>query len=105
MNIFDIPQSTFVCASFLTIAAALVPGNAARAAATPANVMTEMVFQSAKTYDDPFNQAQLDVVFIDPAGKELPVPAFWSGGKAWRARYASSTAGVHRYETHCSDES
>jgi hypothetical protein len=66
---------------------------------------TELSFESAQTYEDPFNQVQLDVVFVDPAGKAFRVPAFWDGGKTWRVRYSSGIAGVHRYETDCSDKS
>jgi hypothetical protein len=75
------------------------------ASTTPANVMAELTFESAKHYSDPFNQVQLDVVFVDPARKEFRVPAFWAGGKTWRARYSSGLPGTHRYETRCSDQS
>ena len=91
---------------FVSIAAGLlVPtaGASAAAQSTPANVMAEVTFESAKKYDDPFNDVTLDVVFVDPAGKEYRVPAFWAGGTSWHVRYASGTPGVHRYETHCSD--
>ena len=50
------------------------------------NVMVELTFESAKDYSEPFNQAQLDVVFVDPAGQKLRVPGFWDGGKTWRVR-------------------
>src|SRR5580704_17789955 len=73
--------------------------------ATPANVMTELTFESSKEYADPFNQVQLDVVFVDPARKEFRVPAFWDGGKTWHVRYSSALTGIHRYETRCSDPS
>ncbi len=91
---------------FVSIAGGLLAptaGASAAAQSTPANVMVEVTFESAKKYDDPFNEVTLDVVFVDPAGKEYRVPAFWAGGTSWHVRYASGTPGVHRYETHCSD--
>jgi hypothetical protein len=78
---------------------------AVAAKTTPANVMTELTFESAEAYADPFNEVQLDVVFVDPAKREFRVPAFWAGGKIWRVRYSSATPGIHRYETQCSDKS
>lgn len=99
--------------ALLSMTLAIVAASAARAAepqgtasptpSTAANVMTELFFESAKSYDDPFNEVALDVVFVDPAGKEFRVPAFWAGGSSWHVRYASAMPGVHRYETHCSD--
>ncbi len=78
---------------------------AAAEKSTPANVMIELTFESAKDYSDPFNQAQFDVVFEDPAGHKLRVPGFWDGGKTWRVRYASGLPGTHHYKTECSDKS
>jgi hypothetical protein len=90
-----------VAAGFLACA-----GSAAVAAGpTPANVMTELTFESATEYADPFHDVQLDVVFVDPARKAFRVPAFWDGGKIWRVRYSSPLPGTHRYETQCSDKS
>jgi hypothetical protein len=31
------------------------------------------------------------------------VPAFWAGGKAWKARYASPVVGEHHFRTECSN--
>ena len=96
--------SLVVCIVATGLSGSATPVNAA-AKTTPANVMTELTFDSAKDYSDPFNQVELDVAFIDPSGKEFRVPAFWGGGKTWRVRYASGHPGTHRYETHCSDKS
>src|SRR5208337_1887349 len=71
-------------------------------AETPANVMTEVAFTSAGSYSDPFNEVTLNVVFVDPQGRELRVPAFWAGGKIWKVRYASPIVGTHSYRTECS---
>jgi hypothetical protein len=96
---------TTLVSAFVALPCGLVEAAMSTAASTPANVMTELSFESAKDYADPFNQVQLDVVFVDPAGKQLRVPAFWDGGKTWRVRYASGTTGTHRYTTQCSDQS
>jgi hypothetical protein len=70
---------------------------------TEANVMVEMTFTAKHSYADPFNQVLLDVVFIDPSGHELRVPAFWDGGNVWKARYASPLVGTHHFQTECSN--
>lgn len=80
------------------------PPDAPQRRSTPANVMIEIEFKSAKAYGDPFNEVTLDAIFTDPAGKEFRVPAFWAGGSTWRVRYASGTPGIHRYQTRCSDQ-
>lgn len=72
---------------------------------TTRNVPVEIVFHSATTHTDPFNDLQLDVVFTDPAGNQTKVPAFWDGSDIWRVRYASNVVGKHTYRTECSDTS
>lgn len=92
----------------LSVVLALVALHAVRAEAaeslkTQANRMVELSFTSRAEHADPFNQITLDVVFTDPGGVARRVPAFWDGGKLWKARYASPVVGVHRYVTECSD--
>ena len=65
--------------------------------------MCEWPLSSAKTYRDPFNDVELDVVFTDPSGDVKRVPAFWGGEHTWRVRYASPETGRHCYRTECSD--
>lgn len=67
------------------------------------NCVTEWSYTSGKVYADPFNEVELDVVFTDPDGEEQRVPAFWSGGSAWRVRYSSPKVGTHQYRAICSD--
>ena len=43
--------------------------------ATQANVMAELAFEASQNHDDHFNTVTLDVVFTDPKGQELRVPA------------------------------
>lgn len=68
-----------------------------------ANRMAEVSFQSEKTYEDPFNEVILDIVFTTPSGSQWRVPAFWAGGSTWRARYASPQLGAHHFRTECND--
>jgi hypothetical protein len=63
----------------------------------------EWSFVSSKTYSDPFNDVELDVVVTDPQGHEQRVPAFWAGDHVWRVRYASHGPGRYSFRTTCSD--
>src|SRR5262245_24726487 len=81
---------------------ALGVSGAERTPQTQANVMAELTFTATQTYGDPFNDVTLDVVFSDPQGRELRVPAFWAGTNVWKARYASPIAGRHRFRSECS---
>jgi Protein of unknown function (DUF4038)/Domain of unknown function (DUF5060) len=83
----------------------LLAARAAQARQAVARTATEFIFESGKTYQDPFNEVELDVVFRDAGGKSQRVPAFWAGGQEWRVRYAAVAAGRYTFETVCSDTS
>jgi hypothetical protein len=68
-----------------------------------ARCVVEWSYYSGKAYADPFNDVELDVVFIDPEGHEETVPAFWAGEQTWRIRYSPMTAGHYTYRTIASD--
>lgn len=68
------------------------------------NCAMEITFTSGKTYPDPFNDVELDVVFTDPDGVQHKVPCFWAGDHTWIVRYAPSKTGIYHYVTSCSDE-
>ncbi len=70
---------------------------------TEANVPVELTLEAARSHGDPFNDVTLDLVFVDPEGRELRVPAFWAGGSTWKVRYASPLAGLHPFRSECSD--
>ena len=55
---------------------------------TEANVPVGMNFQGAErgTHQEPFNTVLLDVLFKDPNGESLRIPAFWAGGSTWKAQ-------------------
>jgi hypothetical protein len=67
------------------------------------NCATEFCVRSSRPYADPFNDAMLDVVFVEPGGSERIVPAFWAGDDIWTVRYAPGVAGRHAYRTVCTD--
>ncbi|MEI7728494.1 MAG: DUF5060 domain-containing protein [Verrucomicrobiota bacterium] len=75
------------------------------------NVLTEtwraaeITFESANTYTNPLNAAELNVVFTSPSGKKFVVPGFWDGGKTWRVRFAPTEYGVWNYVSTCTDSS
>jgi len=68
------------------------------------NCPIEITFESAKSYADPFNDVELDVVFTDPEGEEHKVPAFWAGENCWKVRYSSPKTGLHKWRSICSDQ-
>ncbi len=90
----------------LGLIAFLIPSAPAQAEMrlqTTANRVVEGTFNSPKTYDDPFNEIELDVVVTSAAGTSQKVPAFWAGGQTWRFRYAGSEPGLYHFRTECSD--
>ncbi|MDQ2947295.1 MAG: DUF4038 domain-containing protein [Acidobacteriota bacterium] len=66
---------------------------------------SEWIFTSGKHYEDPFNQTDLDLLVSGPGASQARVPAFWSGGQEWRARFAPPRAGRYTWRTACSDPS
>lgn len=68
------------------------------------NRVAEWSFLSGKVYDDPFNELELNVLFVDESGTEQLVPAFWAGGNVWRVRFSTPVLGRFSYRTICSDE-
>jgi hypothetical protein len=80
-----------------------VAGADARALVAEANVMAEITLMSSRAYADPFNEVSLDVLFTEPNGETLRVPAFWAGNNLWKVRYASPVTGVHRSRSTCSE--
>ena len=65
--------------------------------------VSEWEFVSKKGYEDPFGEVELDVVVTDAQKGSWKVPAFWAGGRKWRARFAPPAPGNYRYTTVCSD--
>lgn len=68
------------------------------------NQAIEWNYVSGKTYEDPFNDLDLDVVFLDSKGISRKVPAFWAGENEWRVRFAAPFPEIYTFTTICSDE-
>ena len=91
---------TFLTALLLAPLGAWAAADAHR---TEANLPVEIDFAAVRIHREPFVQVTLDIVFTDPAGVPRTVPAFWTGGYQWKARYSSPVVGTHRYRTQCSE--
>ena len=83
---------------------ALLLGVAPARGESPAayNRLFERTFQSQKTYADPFNDVDVDVVFTG-AGKSWRVPTFWRGGNRWTVRFAPPAPGEYEYRLESTD--
>jgi hypothetical protein len=64
--------------------------------------MFEYTFESRKTYADPFNDVDVDVVF-EKDGESWRVPTFWRGSNKWTVRFAPPTPGEYTYHLECTD--
>jgi hypothetical protein len=64
--------------------------------------MFEATFQSNKSYADPFNAVDVDVIFTKD-GKSWRVPTFWRGGSRWTVRFAPPTPGTYTYRLESTD--
>ena len=62
----------------------------------------ETSFTSARKYDNPFLDVQVDVVFRSGEQQWL-VPAFWAGGDKWAVRFAPPAQGDYTFQVKCSD--
>src|SRR3984893_11333831 len=64
----------------------------------------EWTFESQKTYADPFNDVDVDVIFTKD-GESWRVPTFWRGGSKWTVRFAPPTPGEYTYRLESTDPS
>ena len=65
----------------------------------PQNQIVEIAFTSDITYDDPYNDVELEALVTTPGGEQLRVPAFWAGGNVWKVRIAGDPPGNYSYAT------
>lgn len=65
-------------------------------------VANEVAFESTKTYADPFNDVDVDLILVGN-GIKFTIPAFWDGGKIWKARFACPSEGNWFFKTVCTD--
>lgn len=67
----------------------------------PAQII-EWTVESRKTYADPFNDLDVDVIFRK-GGMSWRVPAFWRGGQKWTVRFAPPVAGDYSLRLESTD--
>ncbi|HEX5790467.1 MAG TPA: DUF4038 domain-containing protein [Luteolibacter sp.] len=63
----------------------------------------EASYESAKVYQYPFREVEVDVVF-QQGDKQWKVPAFWAGDRKWTVRFAPPVQGEFTYRVECSDK-
>ena len=90
------------------IALSISPLLAARAEdnerAIGTNEVVEIALTSEMAYQNPFMDAEFDVVVTQPDGTQFRVPDFWAGGSRWCFRYASAMKCLHTWQSECSDK-
>jgi Protein of unknown function (DUF4038)/Domain of unknown function (DUF5060) len=64
----------------------------------------EQTFESQKSYADPFNDLDVDVIFSKD-GQNWRVPTFWRGSSKWTVRFAAPTPGAYSYHLESTDKS
>lgn len=64
----------------------------------------ERTFHSSKSYDNPFQDTELRVVFTAPSGKSRLIYGFWDGDRTWKVRFSPEEVGKWHYSTSCFDE-
>src|SRR5688572_18577818 len=64
--------------------------------------MAEWTIESRKSYADPFNDIDIDVIFSKD-GQSWRVPAFWRGGSRWTVRFAPRIPGEYAYRLESTD--
>jgi len=78
-----------------------------QASARAANVgqwdVFETSYKSAKTYEKPFTDVEVSVVFRN-GNRQWVVPAFWDGGGKWTVRFAPPVQGEYTFRVRCSDQ-
>ena len=65
--------------------------------------VVEIVYESNKDYEKPFEDAELDLTLCGN-GVMYKIPGFWDGGNTWKVRFVCPSAGKWQFKTVCSDE-
>ncbi len=63
----------------------------------------EAALESARDYENPFQDVAVRVEVTGPSGGRRDVDAFWDGGRAWRARFRPDEPGEWRWRSSCSE--
>jgi len=88
----------------LALALCALAQGSARAAEVGQWEVFEASYESKKTYANPFNDVEVEVVFRS-AEKQWTVPAFWVGGSKWTVRFAPPVQGEYAFRVQCTDPS
>lgn len=67
--------------------------------------VVELSFESAHEHSDPYSDVDASVTLTGPTGARIRRPAFWDGGRTWRARFVPPTPGTWRYQVSSQDRS
>ncbi len=67
-------------------------------------VAEEITLISEKTYADPFNDVDVDLVLTNGT-TTYTIPGFWDGSDVWRVRFMCPEEGIWTYTTKCTDTS
>ena len=90
----------------LALVCALVSGESAWAADGPDTHTWQRwdhALTSARSYDNPYADVTLRVIYSGPGGRTIRTYGCWDGGDTFRIRCAFPTPGTWRWETECSD--
>ena len=68
------------------------------------NEVVEWTFNSTVSYEKPYQEVELHVLFEGPDRNEIRVPGFWAGGDTWKVRFSSHVPGVYQFKSICSDK-
>lgn len=66
-------------------------------------LVSELTFKSEKTYADPFNDVDVDLILVGN-GVKYTIPGFWDGGDTWKIRFVCPAAGEWLFKTVCTDK-
>jgi hypothetical protein len=66
--------------------------------------VVEIKLTSAKSYTNPFEEAEVTANFLGPDGRNISRPAFWDGGNTWIIRFAPTATGEWKMTTACRDK-
>ena len=66
-------------------------------------VADEFEIKSAKKYENPFEDVDVDVVFTKGKDK-MTVPCFWDGGDTWKVRFSLNKTGSWKYTIKSTDK-
>lgn len=66
-------------------------------------VANEITFESEKSYSDPFNDVDVNLILVGNRVKYI-IPAFWNGGNEWKIRFVCPLEGEWLFKTECTDK-